>query len=414
MRWATRPEQPLRFSSAPGASAGRLLSINNYHYRRGGAEVVFLEQNRLFKALGWDVVPFCMHHPKNLPTPWSEFFVEETEFGRDYSFLQKANRAAKVIYSLEAQQKLRRLVAARPPDIAHAHNIYHHLSPAILSVLKGAGVPTILTLHDLKLACPAYTMLRDGRPCEQCQGGRVHNLLRHRCIKGSAALSAVVLAETVLHRLLGSYERHVDRFVVPSRFYIDKLVEWGWPRERFTYVPNFVDVEALKPSPGEEGGAAFLYVGRLSPEKGLRTLIAAAAGAGRPLHIAGSGPEETDLRRLAAGLGAEVRFLGHLGGEALHGAIGAARALVLPSEWYENAPMSVLEAYAVGRPVIVSRMGGLPELVREGETGWTFASGDADDLAAVLGRVAALPAAQIRRCGAAGRRWVEAEFSATR
>jgi glycosyltransferase involved in cell wall biosynthesis len=400
-------------ASRPGsrrAAGRRLLSINNYFYRRGGAEIIFLEQNRLFDEIGWEVIPFCMHHRENLPTPWDRFFAEEIEFGRTYNPLEKIVRAAKVTYSLEARRKLRKLVLEARPQLAHAHNVYHHLSPAILSTLKHAEIPTVLSLHDLKIACPAYNMLRDGRPCESCRGGHVYNVLRYRCIKDSSVLSAVVLTEAVLHRLLRTYERNVDRFVVPSRFYIEKLVDWGWSRDRFVHIPNFVDVERLRPQGNV--GHGFLYMGRLSAEKGLRTLLRAAAACRQPITLAGAGPQEHSLRQLAATLGADVRFLGHQTGPALHAAVAAARAVVLPSEWYENAPVSVLEAYALGRPVIGAAIGGIPELVREGETGATFPAGDAEALCETLVRFAAMPPNAVAAMSRAGRQWVERDFSA--
>jgi len=390
------------------ASQLRLLSINNYHYRRGGAEVLFLEHNRLFAEHGWDVVPFAMRHPDNLPSPWSDHFVDEIEFGRAYGMLDKARRAAKIIYSREAQHKVRQLLDAARPRIAHAHNVYHHISPAIFPVLNAAGVPVVMTVHDLKLACPSYTMLAGDEVCERCRGGRIHNVVVNRCIKGSVALSSVVMLETAVHRALGLYRRCVDRFVVPSRFYIDKLVEWGWPRERFVHVPNFVDIERLRPT--GEPGSGFLYFGRLAPEKGLPTLIRAAAAAKVAVDIAGSGALQTELQRLADALGARVRFTGHLDETALRQAISASRAVVLPSAWYENAPMSILEAYALGRPAIGSRIGGIPELIRVGETGAVFEPGDVEGLAALLTRFAEMPSAGIARMGAAGRAWVEMDF----
>lgn len=392
------------------AAERRLLSINNYFYRRGGAEVIFLEQNRLFEEIGWEVIPFCMHHRDNLPTPWDRFFVDEIEFGRPYNPLEKVVRAAKVTYSLEARRKLRSLLRAARPQLAHAHNVYHHLSPSILSILKQAEIPTVLSLHDLKIACPAYKMTRDGKPCESCRGGRIHNVLRYSCIKESAVLSAVVLLETVLHRLLRTYESNVDRFVVPSRFYIEKLVEWGWPRDRFVHIPNFVDVERLRLQ--DDIGEGFLYMGRLSSEKGLHTLLRAAAACRQPVTFVGSGPEEQALKHSAATLGADARFLGHQTGAPLHAAVAAARAVVLPSEWYENAPVSVLEAYALGRPVIGAAIGGIPELIREGETGATFPPGDADALRDTLSRFAAMPRSAVAAMGQAGRQWVERDFSA--
>ena len=231
-----------------------LLSVNNYYYPRGGAEVVFLEHNALFAAHGWQVVPFAMKHPRNLPSPWSGHFVEELELGADYSPLEKVARVPKVIYSFEARAKLGALLDIVQPDLCHAHNIYHHISPSILSLLRERGVPTVLTLHDLKIACPAYSMLNAGGICERCRGGKLRNVLIHRCIKGSALMSAIVYAESTVHRLLQSYRRGVSRFVAPSRFYIQKLGEWGFPPAMFSHIPNFVNTDAYRPrfTPGSD------------------------------------------------------------------------------------------------------------------------------------------------------------------
>jgi glycosyltransferase involved in cell wall biosynthesis len=386
-----------------------LLTINNYYYRRGGAETVFFEHNRIFEALGWNVVPFAMQHPKNFPTPWSKFFVDEIEFGEQYSVLEQLKRASKVIYSVEARRKLTRLLDTVQPDICHAHNIYHHISPSILGRLKSRGIPTVLTLHDLKIACPAYLMLAPDGICERCKGGKLYNVLVHRCIKGSSALSAVVMLEAMLHRLIGSYSHCVSRFVVPSRFCIAKLSEWGIPTNLFRYVPNFVDVERYRPQYAP--GAAFVYFGRISREKGLATLIRAAAAADCELTVIGTGPDLEELRTLAAQLNVKVAFPGFLSGDALHDAVRAARAVVLPSEVYENAPMTVLEAYALGKLVIGARIGGIPELIREGETGMSFVSGDEASLSTVLRDTIRLSDAAVEELGRNARRWVELEFT---
>lgn len=390
-------------------SARRLLSINNYYYRRGGAEVVFLEHNRLLEGAGWQVTPFAMKHPRNLPTASEQYFVDEIEFGNSYGMLGNVSRGAKIIYSFEAKRKIRSLIDDRRPVIAHAHNIYHHISPSIFPELKAAGIPTVMTLHDLKLACPAYTMRSEGKVCELCKGGRIHNVLVNRCIKGSLALSGLVFVETAVHRMLGVYSRNVDRFVSPSRFLIEKLVEWGWPRERFAYIPNFVDAGAVVPQRG--AGRGFLYFGRLAPEKGLDVLIRAAARANVKLALAGTGPEEGTLRALAEREGTEVRFLGHLGGDDLSRAISEARAVVMPSTWYENAPLMILEAYAHARPVVGSAIGGIQELIREGETGFFVPPSEVEPLADALARIASMPDDEVMRLGEAGRSWVEREFS---
>jgi glycosyltransferase involved in cell wall biosynthesis len=218
------------------------------------------------------------------------------------------------------------------------------------------------------------------------------------------------MAESVLHRMLGSYRDCVSRFIVPSRFYLEKFVEWGFPRERFAHVPNFVDAAryAAQFAPGK----SFLYFGRISREKGVATLIRAAAEARVPLEIAGTGPQQQELAQLASELGADVKFLGYLTGEALHEVVRRARAVVLPSEWYENAPMSILEAYALGKPVIGATIGGIPELIREGVTGVTFTSGEAASLSAALRDIASRADAELENMGREGRDWVSSEFTA--
>lgn len=387
----------------------RLLAINNYFYRRGGAESVFLDHIDLFSAAGWEVVPFAMRHPANLQSPWSDYFVSEIEYGRAGDPITKARQAAKIVFSLEARRKIRALVGRARPTVAHAHNVYHHISPSIFGTLKAEGVPLVMTAHDLKIACPAYKMLSGGRVCERCRGGRIHNVLLHRCVKDSVAVSGLVLMETLVHRGLGLYRDTLDRLIAPSRFYRDKLVEWGWPADRIAYIPNFID--ASRYAPPRDEGDYFVYAGRLAPEKGLATLVRAAALARQRLILAGSGPEEPALRRLAQELGADIAFVGHLETQELKRLVGEARALVLPSEWYENAPVSILEAYALGRPVIGTRIGGIPELVFHGETGLLVEPGNAAALAEALSALAGLPTKARAEMGGTGRDWARREFS---
>ncbi|MEL7029281.1 MAG: glycosyltransferase, partial [Pseudomonadota bacterium] len=260
--------------------APNLLSINAYHYRRGGSEAVYFDHARMFEARGWGAAFLSMQHPENEASRWSEYFVDEIEWGHDYTLWERMVKATKVIYSFEARRKLDRLLQTFPADVAHAHQIYHHLSPSILPLLKQRGVRTVLTAHDLKLACPAYTMRNAGGVCERCKGGRVWNVALHRCVADSRLVSGLVFVETLAHRTLGLYRKTLDRIVAPSRFYLEKLIEWGWDRERLVHIPNFVDAESF---PRIEGRAGYLaYFGRLSGEKGLSTLIDAARAAGVP------------------------------------------------------------------------------------------------------------------------------------
>ncbi|MFY9476113.1 MAG: glycosyltransferase [Aquabacterium sp.] len=387
-----------------------LLSVNSYHYRRGGSDVVYLDHAALLGSQGWGSAFFSMHYPKNDETPWSKYFVKELEFGNSYSFKDKVVMAAKAVYSWEAQSQLKRLLNDHKIDVAHLHCIYHHLSPSILPVLSKAGIPTVMTAHDLKIACPAYKMLNHTGVCERCKDGSVINVVKHRCIRDSLGASVIVAVESGLQRHFEMYKRHLSKVVVPSRFFLEKFVEWGWPRDKFVYIPNYVDAGRFEPV--FDPGSYFLYFGRLAPEKGVPTLIKAAVKAGVSLKIAGTGPLEAELKAIAAASAhpEKIEFVGFKSGDALHQLIQQSRAVVLPSEWYENAPMSVLESFAFGKPVIGASMGGIPELVNS-ETGWVFPSGDADALADLLASVEATPSESLHAKGRAARDHVASHFN---
>lgn len=388
----------------------KLLTVNNYHYLRGGSETVFFQEADLLRESGWDVAAFSMDHPQNLPSEWSEYFIDELEIGNIRGAKDKLIGAAKSIYSFEAKSKIKQMMARFQPDICHAHNIYHHISPAILPVVRQQGVPVVITLHDLKIACPTHSMMNHKGVCEECKGGKNYRALVNRCAKGSAMISGVVMMESYVHKLLQSYRNNVDRFVVPSQFYLDKFVEWGWERERFVHIPNFVSTEGKLPAYGE--GDYYFYFGRLTDQKGVDTFVQAAAEAGVKAKIAGEGPEMARLEALATKLSADVEFLGYLTGDALVDAIRGAKAVVQPSKGYENAPMSLMEAYMYGKPVIGSRIGGIPELIREAETGYSFTPGNADDLAGKLREMEAHSMDDVGQMGRVAREWIERDFNA--
>ncbi len=385
-------------------SAGRLLSINNFHYRRAGSDAAFLDHDRLFTRQGWQTAVFSMAHRDNLESPWSADFVDEIELARDYPPLTRLRLATKVIYSIEARDRLMRLLDRFRPDVVHLHSVYHHLSPSVLSALRGAGVPVVLTAHDYKLACPAYKMFDGNAVCEDCRGGRILPLVRKRCIHGSLAMSSLVAVEAVVHRALGSYARSVARIVCPSRFLLGKLAEWGWPEAQLAWVPNFFDPWLWQPR--FEPGDHFLYFGRLAPEKGLATLIRAASTSGSRVRIVGWGRERDSLERLAAAGPARVEFVDRVGADALAAMIRDCRAVVLPAVWYENASLAALEAFACGKPVITSRIGGNPEIVTPGVNGWLVPPGDEVALAETLREVDAMPDAVLEALGRRAHGWV--------
>ena len=390
----------------------KLLSLNTYHYRRGGSDVVFFEHEAMFRRLGWDTAVMTMHHPRNEPSPWSEFFVDEIEFGHEYGLVNKLAMAGKVIYSLEARRKLDKLLQHFKPDVAHAHCIYHHLSPSVLPLLKERGIPVVMTSHDLKLACPSYKMVNRTGICERCKGGNLLNVIRYRCVRDSLPVSALIALESGIHRLFGLYRKNLDRVVAPSHFMRDKLIEWGWSPQQIVYIPNYVHVERFTPNYGP--GDYFVYFGRLQLDKGVATVVRAAIQAGVKLQMVGTGPDEAFVRQLADGHEDRVIFHGYQQGEALRAIIGQARAAILASEIYENAPMSVLEAYASGKPVIGARIGGIPEMVHDGETGALFESGNVEELAGLMRQFADMPDSAVAEMGRAARQYVSMTFTSQR
>ena len=349
-----------------------------------------------------------MQHKENLVDPFSEYFVEEIEFGQSYGPVETIVKAGKVIYSLEAREKLNRLLDKPQPHISHLHNIYHHISPSILSVFKERDIPVVMTMHDLKIACPAYKMLTHDGVCERCKGGKLSNVIRHRCIKGSLAASTLVYAEAVVHSKLDSYMKGLDRLIAPSRFIMEKMAEWGIPRERMTYIPN-----AIPNSPVSSRSSAdrFIYIGRLAEEKGLVTLIRAIAATRLKLTVVGTGPEEEKLKLLAQQISAGVEFVGYKKPVEAMALLRASRALVLPSEWYENAPISILEAYREGIPVIGAAIGGITEMVRDGCTGFTFTSGSVAELSDALLSCADMSSQELDTMGGRAREVFESEYS---
>jgi len=387
----------------------KLLSLNSYHYRRGGSDAVYFDHAKLFDELGWQNAFFSMHHPNNVDSEWSKYFVNELEFSHNYSLPQKLVMSTKAIYSLEAQRKLKKLIRKFEPTIAHAHCIYHHLSPSVLPVLKKANVPVVMTAHDLKIACPAYKMMNSKGICERCKSGNYTNLLKYRCLHNSLAVSSLVMVEAYFNKMLKSYRNNLSKIVTPSQFFRTKLVEWGWPEDMIVYVPNFIHYGGYIPN--YNPGDYMLFFGRLAPEKGGDTLIKACAMSGAKVIMAGTGPEEEKLRKLAKRLNADVEFKGFCTGDTLHDLVRNSRSVVLASQWYENAPISILEAYAFGKTVIGANIGGIPEMIVDGQTGFLFESGDVEELAEQMSLVSLMTDDKLVSMGKAAREYVENTYS---
>lgn len=390
----------------------KIIYLNNYYYIRGGAEKVFFDEIELMSGKGHEVIAFARRHRQDLTSPYAGYFPPGMETDTVRFSLSALKTAKEIIHSSEARRMLKMLVASTGPEIAHAHNIYGRLTTSVLDYLKKEGIPTVITLHDYKLACPAYNFTYHGHICEGCRVHRYYRAILKRCHKGSYAASLVYAAESYYNWLFKKYENNIGIYIAPSRFLRNKLIDYGWPAEKIRYVPNFIDHTSYKPkyTPGDY----FLYLGRLSEEKGIRVLIEAfkrIKKTGIGLIVAGDGPLRATLEQMSRP-DSRIVFAGYLTGQELRKTTRRALAVVLPSVCYENAPLSILEAMAYGKPVIGAAIGGIPEMIDEGHSGLLFVPEDVRDLSDKMEFLMNLPEASVTAMGEAARRKVENDFGA--
>lgn len=375
----------------------KILLINKYHYIRGGAERAYFDMADVLTQAGHEVAFFSMQHPENRSTVWSGYFASGVEYEGNESqgLWYKLRAVMRIWWNNEAQQNLEALIDDFRPDVAHLHNIYHQLSPSIIWTLKKQGIPVVMTLHDYKLICPNYSLFVRGKVWEKSKQKKYYACVLDTCVKESLLKSLVCTIEAYMHDMLGSY-RKVDIFIAPSLFLIQKFREFGFTKEiRFVSQPileasSSVDADISIP----ESAAPFVFFGRLSKEKGVDIALRAMtyyAGASQ-LCIVGSGPEEAYLQGLAKKLGVEkkVQFTGPKYDKELTDIVKQAKAIILPSIWYENMPYVLAESFGLGKVVIASRMGGITERIADGENGFLFVSGDAKELASKMIAVDAL------------------------
>jgi glycosyltransferase involved in cell wall biosynthesis len=365
---------------------------------------------RILREAGHEVAIYARGHEKNEPAEFGEFFPPSLDTGHLRPSLATLHTVKELIYSDAARHGLRKVITRFRPDIVHAHNIYGRLSLSVLDELKAARVPVVMTLHDFKLLCPSYLMLNNGRVCERCKGKRFSHAVLSRCHKGSYIASSIYALESWINHASRKYAS-ISLFIAPSRFLRDKCIAYGVDSARITFIPNFIDVLPV-PQPG--AGEYLLYMGRLSHEKGVATLLRACSRLREmvSLKVVGDGPEREALKKEAEDAGFSVSFTGHLSGPALEEALHGARGIVLPSEWYENAPLALLEAFAHYKPVIGARIGGIPEMIDDGVNGYLFESGHVADLQNKLQLFMKLPLHKVLEMGEAARKKVENEYSA--
>jgi glycosyltransferase involved in cell wall biosynthesis len=373
----------------------KILLVHNAYQQPGGEDVAFEQERQVLERAGHHVVAYRR----------SNLEINER------SLLERLTWAPKVIWSAQARRELAEILSHENPQVVHVHNTFMMISPSIYSACREARIPVVQTLHNYRLLCPAATFFRDGRVCEECLEQSLWRGVLHRCYRDSRSATAVVASMLVVHRWRKSWTKGVDCFIALSEFARRKFVEGGIPAEKIVVKPNFVQPD---PGCGDRSGEYALFIGRLSPEKSVLTLLAAweRLRVRVPLLIIGSGPQRVFLETYAKRPSLSgVRFLGQLPREEVIAALKRARLLVFTSQWYENFPVTIAEAFACGVPVISSRLGAMSEIVADGRTGLHFTPGDSGDLTQKVEWAWAHPE-QLAEMGKEARREYEAKYTA--
>lgn len=382
----------------------KILFVNKFFYLNGGSERVFFQERDFFIENGFNIIDFSMKNHKNFYSRFTNFFINEVDYNNKKNLKKILSTSLSFIHSKDAVNKIAQIIKQEQPKIAHLHNIYHQITPSIIPILKENKIKVILTLHDGKLCCPSYLMLNRGKPCLKCAGKHFHYPITTNC-QQSLSSGILLSFEAYFHAWKKSYEG-VDAFIVPSKFLGDIVA----PRigyNKIHLIRNGIDHTNFIASTTDE--KYLLYVGRLSSEKGVETLLKAHSSMNNPVRlvIVGTGPLEDKLRSQASPC---VTFKGYCDGDNLWEIIKKSSCLIVPSECYENAPMTILEGMAFAKPIIASKIGGIPEQVVHGETGILFTPGDTHELRQALDAMMT-DTDKRRRMGLNGRLRLENEFS---
>lgn len=348
----------------------KILLSNKFYYRRGGDCIYMLNLEQLLKMHGHNVGIFAMDYLENIETPWSKYFPKN---------MSKLMAFTRPFGSKEVKTKFNKLLDDFKPDVVHLNNIHTQLSPVMAELAHKREIKVVWTLHDYKLLCPRYDCLRNGTEiCELCFSKDKSYCKTYKCIKNSKMASLIGYKEAVTwnHQRLDAC---TDVFVCPSHFMAEKMAQGGFDKKKLVTLCNFINVEKCKKNEYNKDDY-YCYVGRLSHEKGMNTLIEAAKQLPHKLIVVGDGPLRNELKARTQKSKSKIEFVGYKQWDEIKVIVGKARFIVIPSEWYENNPLSVIESQCLGTPVLGANIGGIPELIDNGVTGMTFESRNVNDL----------------------------------
>jgi glycosyltransferase involved in cell wall biosynthesis len=357
----------------------------------GGAHKVYLETGNLLERYGHEVFYFSQKSEKNIYNKYSNYWPDEIEY-RNVPLNKKIINSKYFLYNKSAYEKLLEFIDQVKPDLAHIHLFMGGLTVSILKALKEKNIPIVHTVHDYRLICPAY-LLMDGKRkvCEKCKNGHYLHCTINRCSENNLTQSSILSIDAYYRKYFMNPMKYIDRYIFVSQFSLNKHKEFS-PlfKNKTDVLYNFMpDIDAIKPSINR--GNFFLFLGRLSREKGIQNLIKAAISANAKLKIVGTGPLMDIVLNYRSD---NIEYLGYKEGKDLWNFVQNASFIIVPSECYENNPLTVIEAYANGKPVIASEIGGIPEIIIEGQTGYLFKMGDVNELSKTIIKASQITQAQ--------------------
>lgn len=350
----------------------KILLCNKFYYRRGGDCIYTMNLEQMLRKAGHEVAIFSQQYPDNEASEWSCYWPSEFKMKPSATMLDSLLRPfgrGSVVRCFEA------LLDDFRPDVVHLNNIHTQLSPVLAELAHKRGIRVVWTIHDSKLVCPCYTCNRDGRWCEECFTNK-HAVVEHRCMPGGLLGAYIGYREALKwtpERLMAC----VDVLLCPSQFIADILVKGGYRREKICVLSNFIDAEKVKGAKAEKGDY-YVYLGRVTAIKGVQTLCRAASALPYRLVVIGGGELLDELKEQYKDC-SQIEFRGQLEWPAIRPLLEGATLMVLPAEWSENNPLSVIESLSLGTPVLGAKIGGIPELITP-DNGRTFVSGDVDSL----------------------------------
>ncbi|AUS25456.1 glycosyl transferase [Paenibacillus polymyxa] len=352
----------------------KVLIIHNFYQQSGGEDKVVEQESAMLRSRGIETEHYYVHNDSI----------------QSKGLANMAKLAVEAAWSFPEFKRIKELLLRVKPDVVHVHNFFPVISPSVYHACERLGVPVVQTLHNYRLICPAATFMRGNEVCEKCLHGTLLHSIRHGCYRGSQLQTIPVAAMIKFNELIGTWQHKVSRYIALTEFARDKFAESGIPLDRIAVKPNFIHHQTVK-AKYDPNDRYLLFVGRISAEKGVRNLLQAWSQledrGGLRLVIIGDGPQKAELA--AAYSQEDIRFLGKQDGDTVLDCMSRAMYVMVPSIWYEGFPMTIVESYSVGTPVLCSRIGALEEIVEDGVTGFHFQHDDLENIKTVIRRAVA-------------------------